>query len=157
MRRGIAPWGRSLNRRVQSISVGPMDVQANLTLSFKRGQASADELQAIVDGILKDLRDPTTEVAARAKEEDLDSAEVGSATITVKETDQGFGPLVVAIVFAITTEVGKDAMMTAWKKIIAPQIEKRRDGLALGDELPEPSDVEEGEAGEEGPGSPPRP
>lgn len=114
-----------------------MESRSSLELRFERGQADADELQETIDEILAELRDPSSELARRASREGLDPAKIGAAKVTVKETDQGVVPLVAAIVVGIAVEVGKDGMILAWKKVISPQIEKRRSGLALGDELPD--------------------
>jgi hypothetical protein len=93
-------------------------------------------LQQTIDEVLAELSDPSSELAQQASGEGLDPAQLGAATVTVEETEQGIAPLVAAIVVGIVVEAGKDGMIVAWKKIIAPQIEKRRGGLALGEQLP---------------------
>jgi hypothetical protein len=109
----------------------------DVVLRFERGQATADELQAAIDEILEELRDPRSEAARQASLEGLDPAELGDAKITVEETDQGIAPILAAILVGIAVNAGYDVVKQGWKSLIWPRIEKRLGGLALGEELPQ--------------------
>jgi hypothetical protein len=74
----------------------------------------------------------------QASLEGLNASELGHATITVEETDQGVIPLVAAILVGIAVNAGYDAAKQGWKSLIWSGVEKRLGGLALGEELPQP-------------------
>lgn len=109
----------------------------DVVLRFERGQATADELQATIDEILEELRDPLSDAAREASLEGLNPVELGAATITVEETDQGVVPVVAAILVGVAVNAGYDVAKQGWKSVIWPRVEKRLGGLALGDELPQ--------------------
>jgi hypothetical protein len=120
-------------------------------LFFERGQATAEDLEAAIDQILEELRDPGSEAARQASIEGLNPAELGAAKVTVEETDQGVVPVVAAIVVGIAVNAGYDVVKKGWKSLIWPGIEKRLGGLAVGEELPKPKARDEGPAGERKP------
>jgi hypothetical protein len=110
-------------------------VNKPVKLLFEPGNVSADDLEETIDEILADLRDPLSDTASLARKEGLDPAVIGAGTVTVEETDQGIGVLAAAILVGIAIEVTKDLAILVWKKVIAPEIERRRDGLAIGEEI----------------------
>jgi hypothetical protein len=119
----------------------------DVVLRFARGQATADQLQAAIDEILEELRDPLSEATQHASLEGLNPAELGDATITVEESDQGVVPLVATILVGVAVNAGYDVVKQGWKSLIWPRIEKRLGGLALGEELPEPDAEDDEETG----------
>lgn len=119
----------------------------DVVLRFERGQATADELQATIDEILEELRDPLSQAARQASLEGFNPAELGAATITVQESDQGVVPVVAAILVGVAVNAGYDVVKQGWKSLIWPRVEKRLGGLALGDELPQAAAQDEKETG----------
>jgi hypothetical protein len=124
-----------------------MESGSDVELCFKRGQATAEELEAAIDEILEELRDPGSEAARRASLEGLNPAELGEARVTVEETDQGVVPIVAAILIGLGVNAGYDVAKKGWKSFIWPGIEKRLGGLALGEELPKPKERDKGDTG----------
>lgn len=116
---------------------------ADVTLRFRRGQASAVQLDETIQEILAELRDPDSELAREFAHEGLDPAEFGLAHVTVEEPEQGVDPVITPILIGIAINVGSQAIIKAWEKLIWPQIAKRRGGLALGEKLPDPPGQDE--------------
>lgn len=117
-----------------------------MKLRFERGQASADELQEVIDEILAELRAPDSEAARQANLAGIDPAEFGAASVKAEEAEQCIDPLVTPIVVGIAVKLGSDVILKAWDRIVWPRIEKRLGGLALGDQLAdEPGEDEQAE------------
>ncbi len=124
----------------------------SVTLVFQRGQATADELNDEIRTILDELRDPQSDLARQAIGEGLDPARLGVSDVAARELEQGFEPILTTIAVTLVAEYGKDALTTAWRRLIWPAIEKRRGGLSLGPEVPDgdPAKRDEGERDSDG-------
>jgi hypothetical protein len=104
-------------------------------LRFHYGQATAAELQAVVDEILAELRDPTSEAADRARRADLDPQALASSEISVREEQQGFEPISTTILVGIATGVGTHIATKFWDEVIWPRLRRDLGAKAVGDEV----------------------
>lgn len=98
-----------------------MDSDQGVIRRFKRGSASAKELQAVVDETLADL----------GAESELKDVEV-----TVSEEGQGTDATGIAIVVGILTGGGTRVLTSIWDDVLWPRIKRRLGIDAVGEELP---------------------
>ena len=115
-------------------------IEQTVKIEFERGQASAADLQAVVDEVLEELRNPESAAVARARNAGLDPAAVAKAHVSVKEEGEGFEPVLTAIVVGITIKVGahiaERVIDKVWDDVIWPDVQRRLGGLAVGDKKP---------------------
>lgn len=104
----------------------------HVELRFRRGQATALEIQEVVDQVLDELREPGSEADELAKEAGLEPREVAGATILVSE-EPGFDPLTTAIIVGITINVGSHIAVKLWDDVIWPRLKRDRGGQAVGE------------------------
>jgi hypothetical protein len=93
-------------------------------LRFEPGAAHAGAIQAVVDEVLAELRDPASHAAGLAWEATLEPAELASAHVAVVED----GDVVVAIAAAFGPEVAE----TFWREVISPRVRERLGAAAVG-------------------------
>lgn len=109
-------------------------MQSTNELRFFYGEASGDELQAVVDEVLLELRDPGSEAAQQARQAGLDPHLLASADISVREEQQGLDPLLTTVLVGITVEVGSHVAKKFWDEVVWPRIRRRLGAKAVGDE-----------------------
>lgn len=103
-----------------------------VVLHFGRGQASPDEIQAVVDEVLAECREGKTEANSHAEAARISPNELRRATVTVSEDRHGADPTVVAIIVAVTGGLAKDAVLRLWDNVVWPRLRRRLGGQALG-------------------------
>jgi hypothetical protein len=123
-RRYDAEWGKN-----------SMD-SSTIELRFARGDAGADTIQAAVDEIIAELRDPASEASTAVQGAGIDLQEVADTKVTVTEGGQGLDPFVTPILIGITVSVGSKVAETLWKEVIWPRL-RRRLGVNVLKEHPE--------------------
>lgn len=110
-----------------------MEDTEHLQFRFRRGQADADALQAVVDETLTELGDPGSQAADDAKRAGLDPAELTDSEIRVHEDSQGMDPVLAAILISFGSKMAEKAAEALWDKVFWPRIRKRLGPLAVGD------------------------
>ena len=100
-----------------------------MELRLESGSLGPDELKVVIEEVLTELADPSSEAAALAREADLDPTDLTGATVTVDQ-DQGFfgAELLVGIVSGLAVE----AVVRVWDNVIGPRITRKRTANAVG-------------------------
>ncbi|MEV6273550.1 hypothetical protein AB0L64_40715 [Kribbella sp. NPDC051936] len=102
----------------------PMD-NSTIELRFARGDAGADTIQAAVDDIVAELKDPSSEASTAVQQAGVDLQEIADLKVDVKEGAQGLEPFVTPILIGITVSVGSKIAETLWKEVIWPRLRRR--------------------------------
>jgi hypothetical protein len=101
-------------------------------IRFERGQASAKDLQKVVDEVLTELRRPASESVRLAKQSRLDPSLLADAEVSVGEEGHAVDPVITPIVVGIVVAVSGHAANRFWDDVIWPRVKKRLGGLAVG-------------------------
>jgi hypothetical protein len=104
-------------------------------LRFRYGEASAAELQAVVEEVLSELQDQTSEAAEQARQAGLDPVVLATADVSVREEQQGLDPLMTTILVEIVVQVGAHVVTQFWDDVIWPRLRRRLGAKAVGDEV----------------------
>ncbi|MGH3937491.1 MAG: hypothetical protein ACRDTG_02480 [Pseudonocardiaceae bacterium] len=107
---------------------------------YQRGDASAAELQDVVDGILGQLEEPDSDVAHAARAAGLEPAELSGASAEIREGAQGAEPILTTIVVGITVAAGSKIAETLWTEVIWPRLRRRLGAKAIGERTAAPGD-----------------
>ncbi len=102
-------------------------------LVFRRGDATADELQDVLDLLLEDLARADTDVARAARTAGVDPALAAGAQVVVREREQGAEPLATTMLVAITVHAGSQVVDTLWKEVMWPRLRRRLGAASLGE------------------------
>lgn len=103
-------------------------------LRFRSGEASAADIQVVVDEILAELSDETSEAAKKARKAGLDPPVLASASVTVRERGQGLEPLTIILV-GISIRVGSHVVRQFWDEVLWPRLRRRLGVKAVGKEI----------------------
>ena len=90
------------------------------TLRFLGGAAEAEDLEAEVTSVLRDLADPNSEISGLARAVGLNPDDVAGAGVKVTKQAKGFGPVVILV--AITVPVASHIVNQFWDDVIWPRI-----------------------------------
>ena len=112
-----------------------MQPTASSELRFRYGEATAAELQAVVDEVLAELRDETSEAAEQARQAGLAPDAIAATSVTVREEQQGLDPLATTILVGITVEVGSHVAKQLWDQILWPRLRRRLGAKAVGEQV----------------------
>jgi hypothetical protein len=107
--------------------------EARLEMRYQRGDASADEIQAVASDLLKELGDPDSDAAMAAREVGLDPAHMVGTTVEVKEAKQGLEPFLTAVLIGVTAHESSKAVEAFWQAVLWPRIKKLLGTRALGE------------------------
>lgn len=110
-----------------------MAEKTGVELRYQRGDASADEIQGVVDEVLRELSFPGSEAAQEASAAGFDPGQLADARITVTEGAQGAEPFLTAVLIGIVVSLGSKAAEAFWQEIVWPRIKKRLGAAALRD------------------------
>lgn len=99
---------------------------------YERGDASADELQEVVDDILGQLATPDSEAARAARTAGLEPAEFSAVAVEIREGAQGAEPVLTTIVVGIAVSAGTRVAETFWEEVLWPRLRRRLGVRALG-------------------------
>ena len=110
-----------------------MAEKTSVKLRYQRGDASADEIQEVVDGALRELAVPGSEAAQEALAAGFDPGQLADARVTVREGAQGAEPFLTAVLIGIVVSLGSKAAEAFWQEILWPRIRRRLGAAALGD------------------------
>jgi hypothetical protein len=105
-----------------------------IELRFRADQASAAEIQVVVDEVLAELRDETTEAAEKARKAVLDPPTLANARVDISEQGHGLDPLTV-IVVGITIRAGSHVAIKLWDDVLWPRLRRRLGGRAVGEKI----------------------
>ena len=109
--------------------------EETLQMEFRRGDASADELQQVVDEVLAELSAPDSEVGLAAQQAGLDADDLVGVEVNVREGQQGVEPVLTTILVGILVSAGSKVAESLWKDVIWPRIRKRLGWTAVKDEI----------------------
>jgi hypothetical protein len=113
-----------------------MDEQTTVELRFEYDRKSADEIAVVVDQVVAELGDDSSEAAEAARDAGLDPSVMSKAKVSVDEKEQGTDPLTLILV-GIAVNAGSDAAKGLWHRVIWPRIQRQLGGDALGEEKEE--------------------
>lgn len=105
--------------------------KTGVELRYQRGDASADEIQEVVDEVLHELAVPGSEARLEALAAGFDPGQLASARVTVKEGAQGAEPFLTAVLVGIVVSLGSKAAEAFWQEIFWPRIKRRLGAAAL--------------------------
>lgn len=107
---------------------------------YQRGDASAEELQDVVDEILGQLTEPDSDVAHAARAAGLEPADLSGVSAEVREGAQGAEPILTSIIVGIAVAAGSKVAETLWAEVIWPRLRRRLGVKALGARTAAPGD-----------------
>jgi hypothetical protein len=131
-----------------------MEASSTTELRFRRGQASAAQIQAVVDEVLAELSDPTSEAAEQAREVGLDPDTLAEAKVSVNDGQQGAEPILTTILIGIVIKLGADVGKQLWDDVIWYRVRRRLGAKAVGEEAKKPSNGPTSEETEKPPNEP---
>ncbi|HET8684353.1 MAG TPA: hypothetical protein VFM54_21135 [Micromonosporaceae bacterium] len=102
---------------------------------FARGDATADEIQSVVDDLLACLREPSSEQARAARQVGVEPAALAGATVRVREGGQGAEPLLTTILAGIAVSAGSRVIESFWADVVWPYLRRRLGVAAVGERL----------------------
>jgi hypothetical protein len=105
--------------------------KTSVELRYQRGDASADEIQEVVDEVLGELAVPSSEAAQEALAAGFDPGQLAGARVTVREGAQGAEPFLTAVLIGIVVSLGSKAAEAFWDEILWPRIRRRLGAAAL--------------------------
>lgn len=103
-------------------------------LRYQRGDAGADEIQAVVDETLTALRGPGD---GEAEAVGIDPDLLAGATIEVREGAHGADPILTPILIGISIGAATKVAGSLWDDLIWPVLRKRLGARVLGDKQAE--------------------
>src|SRR5690349_12188548 len=106
-----------------------------LQKEFRRGDASAEQLQEVVDEVLAELRAPDSEAADAARAAGLDGPDLAGARVQVAEGQQGAEPVLTSIIVGIIISAGSKVAESLWKDVLWPRIRRRLGWTAVKEEV----------------------
>jgi len=95
---------------------------------YQRGDASAAQLQEVVDEVLEQLAEPDGDVCNSVRAAGLEPAELSGVRAEVREGEQGAEPVLTTIVVAAGSKVAE----TLWNEVIWPRLRRSLGVKALG-------------------------
>ena len=101
---------------------------------YQRGDAGAEEIQAVVDETLSALRDPGSGEAETAG---IDRDLLTGATIEVREGAHGADPIVTPILIGISIGAATKVAGSLWDDLIWPVLRRRLGARVLGEKQAE--------------------
>jgi hypothetical protein len=102
-------------------------------MTFRRGDATSDRLQEVVDEVLGELAVPGSEAAQSAEAAGVRADDVADAQARILEGQQGLEPILTTIVVTIAVKAGSDVAETLWTEVIWPRLRRRLGVRALGE------------------------
>jgi hypothetical protein len=99
---------------------------------YQRGDASAAQLQEVIDEVLEQLTVPDSEAAHAARAADLQPVQLSGVRIEVREAEQGAEPVLTTIAVGIAVAAGSKIAGTLWDEVIWPRLRRRLGARALG-------------------------
>jgi hypothetical protein len=99
---------------------------------YQRGDASAAQLQEVVDEVLEQLAEPDGDVCNSVRAAGLEPAELSGVRAEVREGEQGAEPVLTTIVVGIVVAAGSKVAETLWNEVIWPRLRRRLGVKALG-------------------------
>jgi hypothetical protein len=112
--------------------VARMDSSQHVAVEFRRGQASADEIQEIVNEVLAELGDPQSESAQLARGAGLEPEMLAGLNVTVSE-EPGFGLEILVVAFVLPVAV--HVTTTFWDDVVRPRLRRRLGAQAVGERI----------------------
>ena len=102
------------------------------TWRFQRGDATATEIQDVMQEVLAELREPGTEANAAARNAGLDPGVLTDARADVTDGEHGAEPILTTIIVGIAVSAGSKVAESLWKEVLWPRIRRRLGVRALG-------------------------
>jgi len=112
--------------------------ELTLQKEFRRGDASADKLQDVVDEVLAELQSsPHSNGAQLAKAAGLGEEDLAGAKVQVREGQQGVEPVLTTIFVTLVVTATSKVAESLWKDVLWPRIRLRLGWTAVKEELKE--------------------
>ena len=102
-------------------------------LKFRRGDASAEDIQDVIDTVLVELTDNRSDAFRAALAAGLTPEELDGIEIRVEEDGHGLDPITAAIVIGIATHAGSNVVDSLWDGVIWPRVRARLGARTLGE------------------------
>lgn len=83
-------------------------------IRYDYGQATSDQLQAVVDQTLTEVADQGSTVASEVASAGLSTDQIADAQISVAEEGQGVEPVTTTIVIGIAVKAGSHIAIKLW-------------------------------------------
>ncbi|HET8657960.1 MAG TPA: hypothetical protein VFM55_03070 [Micromonosporaceae bacterium] len=99
---------------------------------FARGDATADEIQSVVDDLLAYLREPSSDQTRAARRTGAEPAALAGATVWVREGEQGAEPLLTTILVGIAVSASSRVIESFWADVFWPYLRRRLGSASLG-------------------------
>jgi hypothetical protein len=106
---------------------------AVIDLTFRRGDQGAEQLQEVIDEVLAELADPSSEAAEAARAAGMDVEEMSGVAVQVREDAQGAVPFLTEILIGIAINAGTKAAEKLWTQVLWPRVKRRLGTRALGE------------------------
>jgi len=110
-------------------------ILSTTAMRFRRGQAGARQLHDEVQLALRELDDPGSDAARRARGAGLSAETLASAEVTLAEEQQGLDPVTTTILVTIVTEFGVRVATTLWDAVVLPRLKRKFGVKALGEKV----------------------
>jgi hypothetical protein len=107
---------------------------------YERGDASAEQLQEVVDEVLEQLTQPDSEAARTARTAGLEPAGLSAVAVEIREGEQGAEPVLTTIVVGLAVSAGTKVAETLWEEVLWPRLRRRLGVRALGTRKAAPED-----------------
>src|SRR6478609_11754289 len=112
--------------------------ELTLQKEFRRGDASADKLQDVVDEVLAELQSsPHSNGAQLAKAAGLGEEDLAGAKVQVREGQQGVEPVLTTIFVTLVVTATSKVAESLWKDVLWPRLRLRWGWTAVTEELKE--------------------
>ena len=85
-----------------------------MELRYQRGDASADEIQEVVDDVLRELAIPGSEAAQEAVTAGIDPGKLTDAQSRSRKAPRGLNPFLTAVLVEIVASLGSKAVEALW-------------------------------------------
>ncbi|HZN18720.1 MAG TPA: hypothetical protein VFB84_11180 [Micromonosporaceae bacterium] len=99
---------------------------------FARGDATAYEIQSVVDDLFAYLREPSSDQARAARRAGVEPAALAGATVRVREGEHGAEPLLTTILVGIAVSASSRVIESLWADVVWPYLRRRLGAAALG-------------------------
>ena len=122
--------------------MGPMETGETTAIRFRRGKASAEAIEKVVQDVLAEIGVPGSESAKRAEpltEDGVKLETLAQVPVFVEEEQQAFDAttttIVIGVATGLATHISKELFDRFWDDVLWPRIKRRLGGDAVGDKI----------------------
>ena len=107
---------------------------AKLTLRYRPGAVSNDDLAAGISSVLSDLREPDSDLSRAASNLEVPASALHHATASVEQQGKGFGVDVILLI-TILAPAENHILKSLWDNVILPHIRSLLGADAVGSQV----------------------